>query len=149
MDLAKNILVANDFGELGRGLMDQAVALAERLDAKLNVVTVYESHGPGPAALSRDPELRELREDMKKLEAELKPGGRLAHAAVHYGKAAETILQVAKDLQADLIVIGTHGRRGFNSLAMGSTAEEVLRAAAVPVLVFKKSVLARIDASES
>lgn len=139
MDIAKNILVANDFGELARRAMSEAVELAEMFDAKLNVVAVYQGNDRGPVAQSKDPELRELRQDLHDLEAQLKASGRLAHAGIHYGEPAPTILQVAADLKADLIVMGTHGRRGLNRVAMGSVAEAVVRDARVPVLVFKKS----------
>ena len=55
--------------------------------------------------------------------------------------AAGCIVSQAKDWDADLIVMGTHGRRGFSRLAIGADAEEVLRAAAVPVLLVRGLVL--------
>ena len=51
------------------------------------------------------------------------------------GVAADLILAQAKQWPADLIVMGTHGRRGFARLAMGSDAEQVVRAAMVPVML--------------
>ena len=51
--------------------------------------------------------------------------------------AAEEIIAVAKDWQADLIVLGTHGRRGLKRLVMGSDAELVLRRSPVPVLMVR------------
>jgi nucleotide-binding universal stress UspA family protein len=53
--------------------------------------------------------------------------------------AADAILQQAKDWPADLIVMGTHGRRGVRRLTMGSDAECVVREAAVPVLLVRAS----------
>lgn len=53
------------------------------------------------------------------------------------GPAADLILAQAKEWPADLIVMGTHGRRGLARVAMGSDAEEVVRAAAVPVLLVR------------
>jgi nucleotide-binding universal stress UspA family protein len=58
------------------------------------------------------------------------------------GHAAKEILRVADDVQAGLIVMGTHGRSGVGRLLLGSVAEEVLRAAACPVLAAKKSSVA-------
>ena len=52
-------------------------------------------------------------------------------------KTADVILDAAKDWSADLIVIGTHGRRGPSRLFMGSDAELVVRAANVPVLLVR------------
>lgn len=53
------------------------------------------------------------------------------------GSTADAIVQQAKQWQADLIVLGTHGRRGLRRLAMGSDAEMVLRRALVPVLMVR------------
>lgn len=53
------------------------------------------------------------------------------------GPAADFILEQAKDWGAELIVMGTHGRRGLMRVALGSDAEEVVRAATVPVLLVK------------
>jgi nucleotide-binding universal stress UspA family protein len=52
-------------------------------------------------------------------------------------RAADEIVREAKQWPADLIVMGTHGRRGLKRLAMGSDAEMVLRLAPVPVLVVR------------
>jgi len=54
--------------------------------------------------------------------------------------AAEEIAQLATDLRADLIVVGTHGRRGVSRLLLGSVAEEVVRLASCPVLVMRERV---------
>ena len=52
-------------------------------------------------------------------------------------RVADIIVREAKKLKADLIVMGTHGRRGFNRMVLGSDAEGVLRTAAVPVLMVR------------
>ena len=53
------------------------------------------------------------------------------------GRAADLILAQAKEWPADLIVMGTHGRRGLARVAMGSEAEEVVRASTIPVLLVR------------
>ncbi|HKS54845.1 MAG TPA: universal stress protein [Steroidobacteraceae bacterium] len=53
------------------------------------------------------------------------------------GRAADEIVKQAKEWAADLIVLGTHGRRGLKRLAMGSDAELVLRQSPVPVLMIR------------
>jgi len=53
------------------------------------------------------------------------------------GAAADLILAQAQEWHADLIVMGTHGRRGFARLALGSDAEQVVRAATVPVMLVR------------
>lgn len=54
------------------------------------------------------------------------------------GRAADCIVDAAKQWQADLIVMGTHGRRGMSRLAMGSDAELVVRSTPVPVLLVRE-----------
>ncbi|HKQ12647.1 MAG TPA: universal stress protein [Steroidobacteraceae bacterium] len=53
------------------------------------------------------------------------------------GRAADLIVEQAKQCRADLIVMGTHGRRGLRRLALGSDAELVLRSSSVPVLLVR------------
>lgn len=53
------------------------------------------------------------------------------------GPAAESIVREAKKQRADLIVLGTHGRRGLRRLVLGSDAEKVVRTASVPVLLVR------------
>lgn len=55
-------------------------------------------------------------------------------ARVVTGYAAEEIVNVAKDMKADLIVLGTHGRKGIDKILFGSVAEKVIKTATVPVL---------------
>lgn len=54
---------------------------------------------------------------------------------VRLGQPAEAIHQVAVDVDADLIVVGTHGRKGVEKLILGSVAEELVRTSRAPVLV--------------
>ena len=53
------------------------------------------------------------------------------------GRAADEIVAEARECKADLIVLGTHGRRGVSRLVMGSDAEQVVRDAPVPVLLVR------------
>ena len=64
------------------------------------------------------------------------------------GEAAESILQLAEKEQADLIVIGSHGRTGLRRLLMGSVAEAVVRRAHCPVLTIKQPSAGSADASQ-
>ena len=58
-------------------------------------------------------------------------------AEVASGPAAETIVQIAQERAADLIVMGTHGRTGLRHLLLGSVAEKVVRLAPCPVLTVR------------
>ncbi len=64
------------------------------------------------------------------------------------GAAADLILAQAKEWQADIIVMGTHGRRGLARLAMGSDAEQVVRGASVPVLLLRGKSKAKNEAAQ-
>jgi nucleotide-binding universal stress UspA family protein len=56
----------------------------------------------------------------------------------HTRPVSDVILDDAAKWRADLVVMGTHGRRGFNRLLLGSDAERVLREASVPVLLVRE-----------
>jgi nucleotide-binding universal stress UspA family protein len=58
-----------------------------------------------------------------------------AHTHLREGRTVETLLDLAKSDQSELIVIGSHGRSGFRRLMMGSTTEALLRVCRIPVLV--------------
>jgi nucleotide-binding universal stress UspA family protein len=58
------------------------------------------------------------------------------------GRVADEIVKQAGEWRADLIVMGTHGRRGLKRLALGSDAEMVLRLSAVPVLLIREQAAA-------
>lgn len=55
------------------------------------------------------------------------------------GRRASTLLRAARAFEADLLVIGTHGRQGLNRWLSGSVAEEVVRKASLPVLVIREA----------
>ena len=58
---------------------------------------------------------------------------------VEHGKAAEVIVQVAKEKHCDLIILGTHGRKGLARLFYGNVADSVTRSAPCPVLALRSS----------
>ena len=55
------------------------------------------------------------------------------------GRLAEAVASAAREWQADLIVVGTHGRRGVGRMLLGSGAEQIIRLAPVPVLVIRSA----------
>ncbi len=65
------------------------------------------------------------------------------------GPAAELIVAQAAECHAELIVMGTHGRRGLRRLALGSDAEEVVRMAPVPVLLVRQEIAAPATAPKA
>jgi nucleotide-binding universal stress UspA family protein len=89
---------------------------------------------PQPMVVREDPyevtlaQLRDLMADASDVTWE---------AEVATGPAAETIVQIAQERAADLIVMGTHGRTGLRHLLVGSVAEKVVRLATCPVLTVR------------
>jgi nucleotide-binding universal stress UspA family protein len=55
------------------------------------------------------------------------------------GRICDQVVDAARNWKADLIVIGTHGRRGISRLMLGSDAEQILRLAPVPVLLVREA----------
>lgn len=64
---------------------------------------------------------------------------------LEYGGPAAVILEVAQEIGADLIVMGTHGRTGLRRLLMGSVAERIVRTAPCPVLAVRGPVMGRSE----
>lgn len=139
--MLRKILIPIDFSETSAFALEQARALAERAGAELLVLHALElpvmPAGDVPyfsANLYEDLEKTGRRQLTEAVDA-LRAAGVRARSVFHVGIAAPTILDCARNEQPDLIVMGTHGRRGFSKLFIGSVAERVLRASPVPVLI--------------
>lgn len=139
--LPTNILVPTDFSPCAEHALDYACALAAKLGAKLHVVNAIGGVFPDlPVALT-DQMLTSLRDSSTTALARLvdarRAGVSFGEVRVIEGDARDVILQAATDVHADLIVIGTHGRRGLSRLLLGSVAEHILRRAPCPVLTVR------------
>lgn len=146
-----NIVCAIDGSDLSTKAFTHAIALAGKLGAKLTAVTVTDPSiiiAPGAEMMMVDTssilaELDKAKEESAK--GVLEDATRLASAAgislaTHHVPdlpAAEGIIRQAKTAGADLIVMGSHGRRGLGRLLLGSQAAEVLAHAEIPVLIIK------------
>jgi universal stress protein A len=78
------------------------------------------------------------KQSLAELIAKLNLGRLNPTAEVRLGDAGEEIVAAAADLQADILVLGTHGRTGLKHLLLGSVAESVMRHAPCPVLTVRK-----------
>jgi nucleotide-binding universal stress UspA family protein len=120
--------------------------LALDYDAKL--VVVY-AQGPvipfGADGVVVSPDMDELRAVAEKQLAAIRPTNPAVRIERMYrdGPAPGVILDVAAESNADLIVMGTHGRTGIGRLVLGSVAEEILRKAPCPVLTVKAAAPAK------
>lgn len=138
------ILVPVDFSPSSDQALDYAVALAAKLDATvhvLNVISVPVFGVPelGVAMTSSviDQLVRDNQIAVDRLVAARKDQAKLAGGLLRTGDPRDVIVQTAEELKADLIVMGTHGRRGLSRALLGSVAESVVRHSAVPVLTLR------------
>jgi nucleotide-binding universal stress UspA family protein len=135
----KTILHPTDFSERSDFAFRLACALARDYGARLIVLNVIE---PVTAVSAEGKELISLELDQRAAEAKLferhlqEPSLRLEHRQVR-GSADEEIVRFAQRTDADLIVMGMHGRTGLARLLMGSVAEQVVRKAPCAVLTAK------------
>lgn len=72
-------------------------------------------------------------------------GNDTIQTVVKNGECGETILSTARELNADIIVLGTHSRRGFEKLLLGSIAEDVLRKSLIPVFIIPIRIMEEVD----
>jgi nucleotide-binding universal stress UspA family protein len=141
----RRILFATDFSAASETALEYAVALARDSGATLLLVHVEEPQVSYPGgelvyvyAEQPNPVVRQM------LEARVSQVGNIPHELfLESGHAADEIVRLAEEQKADLIVLGTHGRRGLVRLLMGSVAELVMRRAACPVLAVKAAVGAK------
>ena len=129
------ILVPTDFSAPADAALSYARLLARTFDASLHLLHVTDppSTAPGATADRRDRVPATLRELRDRLTAEDRSPD-VAVLAIEAPDTAREIVQTARSMDASLIVMGTHGRRGFKRLLLGSVTEAVLREAPCPVL---------------
>ena len=142
----KRILAPTDFSPGAEPALEWAAKLAECFHAQIILLHVVDIRLAALAGLPPDmaamPAVDELvqgargeaEEQMKQLAARYPR----ATTMVKEGAARTVILEVAKELDVDLIVMGTHGRTGFSYVFFGSVAEFVVRHSRIPVLTARQ-----------
>lgn len=133
----KTILHPTDFSDAALEAMELAGSLAREHGATLVVLGVVIPSLP--IGELRDPEMmaavKHLQQQLLALISKMDNVSVRCDAVL--GLPGQAILTVAEEIQADLIVMGTHGRRGISHLLLGSVAEYVLRNAKCPVVTVK------------
>jgi universal stress protein A len=142
----KAILLATDFGPESKAALRLCASLARQIGTSIHVLHVARD----PMRRASTPEVygidwQRLRNDivtqasrsLGELAAAYQDAPIMTDVAV--GSPAETIVQAANDLSADLIVMGTHGRGALGHLLLGSVAERVIRLAPCPVMTVRAS----------
>jgi nucleotide-binding universal stress UspA family protein len=133
----KHILVATDFSEHAAHAFDVAIGIARKLDAR---VTLMHAYYLPPVAYDGGltwpiEDLSSLaKKDFERVVSEAKQAFPQLESTFESGYPSETIIATAERVGADMIVIGTHGRRGLPRMLLGSVAEKVVRTSPLPVL---------------
>ena len=150
----RKILVATDLTEASLPALRVALDFARRFSAEVVAIYVAESaytnrswyapFEPSETELlealrvrQRDAALVALEAQIEKASAGAASDNILVRPLLRDGVAADIIPSTAAELGADLIVLGTHGRKGAQHLLLGSIAERVVRSAACPVLTVR------------
>ena len=145
-----NVLLSTDGSDVARKGVEHGIALAKSLNAKVSVIAVTESlpidygggHAggwiPSPEEFERfeAASKEDARKSLDEARAIAERSG-LSAELLHVPNAhpATAIIETAKSRGCDLIVMGSHGRRGLRKLFLGSQTSEVLADGSVPVLV--------------
>ncbi len=141
--IPKRILVPTDFSPSANRALPLAKKIAERFDAEIHLLHVR--------VLLDDPHVdSQTLDKIERVLSDWEPATRLAleeagmdglspiHAHIERGiVAAEVILNAITEYDCDLVIMGTHGRRGLKRLLTGSVAQEVVHHSAVPVLTVR------------
>lgn len=139
----KTILAPIDFSDVSQLVLAEAIELARATGGRLVLLHVVQplARLGGDAALAESGvEFASLAESdagrrLSELQQKLREDGVVAHAVLRSGIAGPGIVQQAERLQADYIVIGSHGHTAFYDLIVGSTTTRVLREATCRVVI--------------
>ncbi|MFZ0682925.1 MAG: universal stress protein [Candidatus Cybelea sp.] len=142
----KHILVALDGSECSHKALDMAVRLAKEQGARCTVCNVVDVVRAAASMTFATGDLvtqwiATLNEDARRIESEAiakyADSGVVIETKVLEGYPSSSLLDVAKKENADLIVMGSHGRTGLKRLWLGSVAESVVQEATIPILIVR------------
>ena len=139
----ERILVPLDFSPASTQALDYAVWLAKQFHAAIHLVHVYppdeaSSAGAGHLLFETAETIERLNEELTGIHRKHVPTFRPENCHIRGGRPYQEIVRVAREIDADLIVLSTRGHSGLKHLLLGSTAERVVRNAPCPVLVTRK-----------
>ena len=135
----RNILVATDLSRQSEAALGIAIGIARRYQSSLSLFNcvdplLYNFVGPDAVTEGCEATLRDLKQFQRTLTAKGLLDGVPTKLIVVSGDISEALGKLVAKQPVDLIVIGTHGRTGWNKLVLGSTAEKIFRHAKCPVL---------------
>lgn len=134
----KNILLPTDGSATAVEAMNVAMGLAKCFGAEVTAVYVDPSHTMDPMERMHEEEAEGVHHSKAGLDVAARSGeknGIAVNTIVKEGSVVANILEVAREIDADMIVIGDTGRTGVRRMVLGSIAEALLREAHIPVLV--------------
>jgi len=133
------VVIATDGSESVGRAVDVALDVARRFDASVHALYVLEESEVESAPEAVREDMHDALEDRgeQAVSAVAERAGVDVTTAVVEGLAEDTIVHYADDHDVDLIVMGTHGRRGLDRYLVGSVTERVVRATDVPTLVVR------------
>jgi len=146
MTTLKSILVAVDFSEASRAAVEHGLELAKAFNASLHLLHVVDEplrktwagYTPCAEFLETVDRLRtEARKRLEQLVPRTELGDGRIVVATAWGDPSDELLKYVRSHDIDLIVCGTHGRRGWDHFTMGSVAERVVRVSSCPVLTVR------------
>lgn len=132
-----NILFLTDFSPVSTAALRHALSAARRFAAKVYVTHVLEPPLVAPASAAFYEGVSAREEAEKKFDALLSEGELndvLHEIILSEGPPSRVVEEIVREKRIDLIVVGTHGRKGFRKMMLGSVAEEIYRKASCPVL---------------
>lgn len=138
-----NILVPIDFSPVSPAVVRHATALAKAFGTKLWLLHVaapdpdFVGFKVGPSYVREQlaDGLRREHAELQAMAAEVVKQGITAEALMVQGPTTETLLEVAQRVNAELIVLGSHGKGAILRALLGSVSEQVLRESQVPVMI--------------
>lgn len=155
MNDIKKMLVAVDFSGISRDLVRYALQLAEKLQAKVYLINIINQRDIDAIRkvadttdfISLPEQLEERREERRtsllELVAELNATGKPISCQVRTGVPYEALVAAIKEMEIDLLVMGTRGRGQFSGMLFGSTAARMLSKCPVPLVTLRDSRKAR------
>ena len=147
----RHILIPTDGSELSKLAVEEGVALAKALDARVTIITVTTPFQPAAVMLTDTPE--RYKEHMAvSAEQYLDEGKRVAAAAgvecdlvqIEHEHPYKAIIDAAQQRGCDAIHMASHGRRGISAVLLGSETLKVLTHSTIPVIVCRRPHLARL-----
>lgn len=143
----RRILCPVDFSEFSRAAVERAVAIARPFHAEVTALFVLpfafppdDGRAEAAAPVAPEPGVRDaVAEDLEEFLRPAREAGLELRLCVRSGECTGHILDLVRDREIDLIVMGTHGRSGFERWVLGSVTEAVLRKAPCPVLAVPRT----------